>query len=91
MKRIFRCPEITQEQPYDNKADIWAYGCIVYQMCTLKPPFIADNILSIAKKIVECNYQPIDARLPYSDLMRLLVAKCITVEKELRPDALGEV
>ncbi|XP_063712047.1 serine/threonine-protein kinase D1044.8-like isoform X2 [Symsagittifera roscoffensis] len=85
------CPEITQEQPYDNKADIWAYGCIVYQMCTLKPPFIADNILSIAKKIVECNYQPIDARLPYSDLMRLLVAKCITVEKELRPDALGVV
>lgn len=29
-------PEIVNETSYDNKSDVWALGCLVYEMCALK-------------------------------------------------------
>ena len=29
-------PEICKNQFYSNKSDIWALGCILYELCTLK-------------------------------------------------------
>lgn len=40
-----------QNQPYGEKADVWALGCILYQMCMLKPPFYSDNMLSLVTKV----------------------------------------
>ena len=86
---VYWCPEITQQKPYDCKADIWAYGCILYQTCTLKPPFEAENILLLAKKIVERKFVAIDSNLSYSKLMRDIIYSCITVEAQDRPDSIG--
>eukprot|EP00906_Rhabdomonas_costata_P011443 RCo016311 len=36
-------PELCRSKPYNNKSDIWALGCIVYEMCTLKHAFDAKN------------------------------------------------
>jgi len=33
---IYTCPEIVQNQPYDDKADIWSLGCIIYELISLK-------------------------------------------------------
>ena len=37
----YTSPEIWKGQQYDSKCDIWALGCIIYEMCTLLPPFRA--------------------------------------------------
>ena len=44
-------PEIVQNFPYGEKADIWALGCILYQMCTLQAPFFSDNMLVLVNKV----------------------------------------
>ena len=44
-------PEIIQNKPYNDKADVWAIGCILYQMCTLKAPFYSNNMLTLAKMV----------------------------------------
>jgi hypothetical protein len=44
-------PEVVQSQPYGEKADVWAAGCILYQMATLKPPFFSSNMLALATKV----------------------------------------
>ena len=48
---VFFCgsPELVQSEPYNEKADIWAAGCVLYQMATLKPPFYTKNLLTLAK------------------------------------------
>jgi len=33
---LYSCPEIVQNLPYNEKADIWSLGCILYELSTLK-------------------------------------------------------
>lgn len=32
-------PELIQEKSYDTKSDIWSLGCLMYELCALRPPF----------------------------------------------------
>jgi len=29
-------PEMCEELPYNDKSDIWAMGCVLYELCTFK-------------------------------------------------------
>nr|XP_039262607.1 serine/threonine-protein kinase Nek10-like [Styela clava] len=83
---LYSCPEIIKSEPYGEKADIWALGCILYQMTTLKPPFPSDNMLSLAKKIVEARFENVPGTSEYVSQINFAVTKCLTVEPEHRPD-----
>ena len=48
----YMSPELFSDQPYNHKSDIWALGCCVYEMATLKHPFTAHNINALMVKIV---------------------------------------
>ncbi len=43
-----------QNEPYDKKADIWAIGCILYEMAVFVPPFPSSNMLTLAMKVLNC-------------------------------------
>ena len=49
---LYMAPEIVKGVKYTNKIDIWSLGCILYEICTLKKCFDANNILNLAKKII---------------------------------------
>eukprot|EP00753_Platysulcus_tardus_P005466 PLAT13367.1.p1 GENE.PLAT13367.1~~PLAT13367.1.p1 ORF type:complete len:233 (-),score=71.72 PLAT13367.1:258-956(-) len=34
-------PELCEDKPYNRKSDVWALGCVLYELCTLKHPFDA--------------------------------------------------
>ena len=34
-------PEVWENRPYDSKSDLWAMGCVLYEMATLKHAFEA--------------------------------------------------
>ena len=52
----YSCPQIVQNSPYNEKADIWSFGCIAYELMSLKAPFSGNNPLFLAKNIVDCHY-----------------------------------
>ncbi|GCB61606.1 hypothetical protein scyTo_0004126 [Scyliorhinus torazame] len=82
---LYSCPEIVKSEPYGEKADIWAAGCILYQMTTLNPPFYSSNMLSLATKIVEAAYEPVPEGL-YSHKVLETIKRCLTSDSEARPD-----
>ncbi|KAJ8290649.1 hypothetical protein GJAV_G00015830 [Gymnothorax javanicus] len=82
---LYSCPEIVKSEPYGEKADVWAAGCILYQMATLHPPFCSTNMLSLATKIVEGVYEPVATGL-FSERVTDIIKWCLTPDSDLRPD-----
>ncbi|CAH2300538.1 serine threonine- kinase Nek1 isoform X2 [Pelobates cultripes] len=64
-------PEICENRPYNNKSDIWALGCVLYEMCTLKHAFEAGNMKNLVLKIIRGSYPPVSVHYSY-DLRNLL-------------------
>lgn len=52
----YTSPEIWKGQKYDNKCDIWALGCIIYEMCTLLPPFRAQDFPGLFQVVTSGKY-----------------------------------
>lgn len=61
----YASPEVWNEKPYSAKCDIWSLGCVLHEMVTFKPPFVANDMKNLKKMIVSGVYK----RIPtlYSD------------------------
>lgn len=55
----YASPEVWKDQPYDNKSDIWSMGCVIYEMTTLKPPFRAQDMNGLYKRVLKGVYPKI--------------------------------
>ncbi|VDN09170.1 unnamed protein product [Dibothriocephalus latus] len=45
-------PEIVEERPYDHTADLWALGCILYELFAGTPPFYTNSIFKLVRMII---------------------------------------
>ena len=55
----YMSPELVEEKPYNHKSDIWALGCVLYEMCTQTYPFNAKNFPELGLKILRKKPQAI--------------------------------
>ena len=76
-------PEVCQNKPYTYQSDIWALGCILYELCTLKHAFFAENLLGLVFKIVRDKPEPIPDT--YSDGLKGLIDTLLNKDEEARP------
>ena len=76
-------PEICQDKPYNEKSDVWALGCILYELCTYSHPFTADRQSVLINKIIKENPKPITG---YSKELRELVQKIFNKDFRRRPN-----
>lgn len=49
----YMSPEIFKNKPYNHKSDIWALGCVLYEMTTLNHAFDANSLNNLASKIIK--------------------------------------
>ena len=79
------CPEIANGQKYDFKSDIWSLGCVVHEICCLKPAFQSKSWEEMLKKIRTASYPPIPSSysVTLSDLIRVM----LKVDPARRPTA----
>lgn len=76
-------PELWKNRPYNAKSDIWATGCLLYEMVMGKPPFDSNNMRGLARKVLRGVYPEISSR--YSQELRDVVKRLLTVEPNHRP------
>ena len=50
-------PELLTEKNACKASDLWAFGCIIYQLLAGRPPFKASNEYQTFQKIVALNYE----------------------------------
>ena len=82
----YQAPERIMNQRYGTKADIWSFGCIMYELCTLQHPFTDFNKqLVLETKIKDGIYEPLPDH--FSNDMKNLVHSCLSVNPDDRPDA----
>ena len=47
----YASPEVWSDMPYNAKCDIWSLGVVLYEMTSFRPPFMANDIQNLKKKI----------------------------------------
>ena len=80
-------PEICKAEQYGPHSDIWALGCIIYEMCAKQPPFNAKTHFDLIQKIKSGRYPDIPAC--YSAELRKVIASCLQVTPDHRPDTVA--
>jgi len=79
----YASPEVWRDLPYDHKSDIWSLGCVLYEIIALKPPFRAETMEGLFKKVLAGKYPRIPSVFS-SDLARV-VKSLLQVQPHLRP------
>ena len=64
-------PEMCRNKPYNDKSDIWALGCILYELLTFNHPFTANSQPALFIKILNSNFNPFPPGVP-EDLKKMV-------------------
>lgn len=77
-------PEIWAGKGYGYETDLWALGCVVYEMAELKTPFYNKKIFELMKIICGESHQRIISR-NYSQELKNLVDNLLRKNPKERP------
>ncbi|XP_072313887.1 serine/threonine-protein kinase Nek9 isoform X2 [Eucyclogobius newberryi] len=83
----YMSPELCQGSKYNFKSDIWAMGCVLYEILTLTRTFDATNPLNLCVKIVQGNWTMEVNSDIYSSKLIDVVYHCLDQDPSKRPTA----
>jgi fused-like protein len=73
---LYMAPELLKEYPYNQKADLWSLGVILYELFVGQPPFYTNNFTTLMNKIVNENVKYTDSMSPlFKDFLKGLLIK----------------
>ncbi|XP_067366164.1 serine/threonine-protein kinase Nek11 isoform X1 [Channa argus] len=81
----YMSPEVLSHQGYNSKSDIWALGCLLYEMCCLIHAFQGPNFLSVVMKIVEGETPTLPSA--YSPDLNSVMQRMLQKQPSSRPSA----
>jgi serine/threonine protein kinase len=86
----YMAPEQAKGKAVDKRADIWAFGCVLYEMLTARRPFDGETITDVLAAIV--TRQPEWGALPANTPAPIthLLARCLEKDPKNRLRDIGE-
>jgi Tol biopolymer transport system component len=87
----YMSPEQARAQSVDKRADVWAFGCVLYEMLTGRAAFAGDTVSDTIVRILE--RQPDWSALP-ADMppaLRRVLARCLVKDAKKRLRDIGDV
>ncbi|XP_069142325.1 serine/threonine-protein kinase Nek4-like isoform X3 [Argopecten irradians] len=79
----YMSPELFSNKPYNHKSDVWALGCCVYEMATLKHAFNAKDMNSLVYKILRGKMPPMPKQ--YTPELLQIIKNMLHQDPEKRP------
>merc|ERR1719322_1081104 len=78
-------PELCESNPYNQKSDIWALGCLLYELMTLRKAFEAQSLPALVIKIVQGDYNKEQLPKTYNSFLKRLLMSMLDLTPEKRP------
>ena len=87
----YMSPEQANGQHADRQSDIWAFGCVLYELLTRRPAFPGDTVSAVIARVLERepDYAALPASTPTS--VRRVIARCLAKDRRHRLRHIGDV
>jgi uncharacterized protein (TIGR03067 family) len=88
----YMSPEQTRGEPIDQQSDLFSLGCVLYALCTGRPPFRADSSYAVMRKISDESPLPIRELNPeIPEWLCAIISKLMAKNKADRFESAHEV
>jgi Tol biopolymer transport system component len=87
----YMSPEQARGRAVDKRADIWAFGCVLYEMLTAKRAFDGDSIVDVLGAVsrLEPDLEALPPEVP--SRVRRVLQLCLRKDVRQRAQAMGDV
>jgi Tol biopolymer transport system component len=86
----YMAPEQARGKIVDRRADVWAFGCVLYEMLTGTRAFPGDEITDVLARVIErdADWRAVPQDTPPA--VRQLLTRCLTKDPKQRLRDIGE-
>src|SRR5258706_7189180 len=83
----YMSPEQAKGRPADKRSDLWAFGCVLYEMLTGRRPFAGEDIADVMVAVLskEPDWNALPPHVPGS--IRALIRRCLEKDRKRRLDS----
>jgi Tol biopolymer transport system component len=80
----YMSPEQAKGRPADKRSDVWAFGCVLYEMLTGKRPFDGEDVTDTVATVLkgEPDWSALPPEVPPQ--IRLLLKRCLEKDRRAR-------
>jgi eukaryotic-like serine/threonine-protein kinase len=73
----YMSPEQARGKPADKRTDVWAFGCVLYEMLTGRKPFPGQTLTDVVAALIsiEPDWQALPPHIP--ERIRSLIVRCL--------------
>ena len=86
----YMSPEQATGKVVDKRADIWAFGCVLYEMSAGRPVFagatVSETLARVLEREPDFSFLPVDAPLA----LRRLLRRCLAKDRRQRLQHIGD-
>ena len=87
----YMSPEQARGKAIDKRTDIWAFGCVLYEMLTARVPFDGETVSDTIGKILEREPDWSALPAPTPTAIRRLLLRCLAKDPKQRLRDIGDV
>ena len=80
----YASPEVWNDKPYSYKSDLWSIGCVIYELCSLHPPFHGKDLDELYENVCKGKVERINSI--YSDDLWKMIKMLLQVDVNKRVD-----